>query len=258
MKKVEEKVEEKKEVKKIKKEDLKKNYQLSLEEMLKAGVHFGHKSFRWNPKMEPYVFGVRGGVHIIDLEKSLDLFQKALDFTEGVIKKNGQILIVGTKKQVKDLVKETAGEIKMPYVNERWIGGTFTNFKIILKRIKYLVETTEGLEKGKYSDLTKLERLKLKKETSRLEEKIGGLRLMTRTPEVIFILDIKKDEIAIKEARKAGVTIIGLVDSNCDPNLVDYPIPANDDAISSLRYILGVFQERINKIQKNTLSESKK
>lgn len=252
------KVEEKKEVKKAKEGNLKKDYQLSLEEMLKAGVHFGHKSFRWNPKMEPYVFGVRGGVHIIDLEKSLDLFQKALAFAEEVVKKDGQILIVGTKKQAKDLVSEAADEIKMPYVNERWIGGTFTNFKVILKRIKYLAETTEGLEKGKYSDLTKLERLKLKKESKRIEEKIGGLALMTKIPEAIFVLDIKKDEIAIKEAKKAGVTIIGLVDSNCNPNLIDYPIPANDDAISSLRYILGVFQGRIEEVQKNKMSKTKK
>jgi small subunit ribosomal protein S2 len=258
MKKVEEKKEKKEGKKEIKKDDLKKDYQLSLEEMLKAGVHFGHRSFRWNPKMEPYVFGVRGGVHIIDLEKSLDLFQKALDFAEEVVKKDGQILIVGTKKQAKDLVRATADEIRMPYVNERWIGGTFTNFKVILKRIKYLSETTEGLEKGKYSELTKLERLKLKKEASRIEEKIGGLALMTKIPEVIFVLDIKKDEIAIKEAKKAGVKIIGLVDSNCDPNLVDYPIPANDDAISSLRYILGVFQGKIKEVQENKLSKTKK
>lgn len=252
------KVEEKKKKKEVKKDDLKKDYQLSLEEMLKAGVHFGHKSFRWNPKMEPFVFGVRGGVHIIDLEKSLELFKKALTFLEEVVKKDGQVLIVGTKKQAKDLVKATSDEIKMPYVNERWIGGTFTNFKIILKRIKYLSEITEGLEKGKYSDLTKLERLKLKKEANKIEEKIGGLKLMTKIPEVIFILDIKKDEIAIKEAKRTGVTIVGLVDSNCDPNLVDYPIPANDDAISSLRYILGVFQGRINEIQKNKLSKTEK
>lgn len=234
-------------------------YQLSLEAMLKAGVHFGHKKSRWNPKMKQFLFGVRNGIHIIDLEKTKDEFQKALDYMGQVVEKNGTILIVGTKKQAKDLVKAVAERIEMPYVNERWLGGTFTNFSTITKRVKFLVETKDQLEKGKLNDLTKLERLKLQKELDKLEEKMGGLVSMKRIPEVMFVLDIKKDENAIKEAKKEGVKVIGLVDSNCDPSLVDYAIPANDDALSSLKYIMGVFLKKALEV-KTTLpvAEDKK
>lgn len=224
-------------------------YQLSLEAMLKAGVHFGHKKARWNPKMKQYLFGVRNGIHIIDLEKSKEMFQKALDFIGETVQKNGSILIVGTKKQAKDLVRAVAERAEMPYVNERWLGGTFTNFPTITKRVKFLVESREGLEKGRFNDLTKLERLKLQKELDKMEEKMGGLVSMKRIPDVIFVLDIKKDELAIKEAKKSGVKVVALVDSNCDPTVVDYPIPANDDALSSLKYILGVFLKKVLEVK---------
>lgn len=227
-------------------------YQLSLEAMLKAGVHFGHKKSRWNPKMKQYIFGVRNGIHIIDLEKTKEQFQKALDYMGQTMEKSGTILIVGTKKQAKDLVKAVAEKIEMPYVNERWLGGTFTNFPTITKRVKFLVESRENLEKGKLTDLTKLEKLKLQKELDKLEERMGGLTTMKRIPEVMFVLDIKKDEIAIKEAKKLGVKIVGLVDSNCDPTIVDYAIPANDDALSSLKYVMGVFLKKALEV-KNAL-----
>jgi small subunit ribosomal protein S2 len=220
-------------------------YQLNLESMLKAGVHFGHKKSRWNPKMKQYLFGVRNGIHIIDLERTKEMFQKALDYMGEISQKNGMILIVGTKKQAKDLVRAVAERVEMPFVNERWLGGTFTNYNTIAKRVKYLVDGKEGLEKGRFNDLTKLERLRLHKELEKMEERMGGLVPMKRLPEAILVLDIKKDEIAIKEAKKAGVKVIALVDSNCDPTTVDYPIPANDDALSSLKYMMGVILKRI-------------
>ncbi|MDA3814983.1 MAG: 30S ribosomal protein S2 [Patescibacteria group bacterium] len=235
----------------------KEDCELSLERLLKAGVHFGQKKSRWNPKMDNYLFGVRNGIHIIDLEKSLEMYEKALKVLEEIVKKNGKIMIVGTKQHAKELVRKVGEELKMPYVNERWIGGTFTNFGVISKRIKYLEDNREGLEKGKFSYLTKLERLKLTKELDGLEVKIGGLLGMRKIPEAVFILDINKDKIALKEARKAGVKIVGLVDSNSNPDLVDYAIPANDDAISSLKYILEVFLCRIIKAGKTENTENK-
>lgn len=224
--------------------------ELSLEKLLKAGVHFGQKKSRWNPKMGNYIFGVRNGIHIINLEKTLELFEKALKEIENIVANGGKVMVVGTKKQAKELVKKAGEELKMPYVNERWIGGTFTNFSVISKRIKYFEENRDALEKGRFSYLTKLEKLKLKKELDDLEEKMGGLLTMKKIPEAIFVLDINKDSIALKEAKKAGVKIFGIVDSNSNPDLVDFPIPANDDAISSLKYILEVFLCRTLKAQK--------
>ena len=160
------------------------------------------------------------------------------------------ILLVGTKKQAKELIKSVADKAEIPYVNERWLGGTFTNFDIIKKRIKYLVNTKEALDKGKMSNLTKLERHKLNKKCDKIEEKMGGLERMTRTPDLVIILDINKDEIALKEAKYAGIKVIGLVDSNSDPTKVDFPIPANDDAVSALKYVLGVFLKRILEAKK--------
>jgi len=224
--------------------------ELSLEGMLKAGMHFGHKKARWNPKMKSYIFGLRQGVHIINLEKSLDCLKKALFFVEELIAKDGQILFVSTKKQAKDLVFAIAEETEMPYVNQRWLGGTFTNFGDIFSRIKYLLNTKADIEAGKFSELTKLERLRLKKELEKLEEKVGGLSRMKKIPEAIFVLDIKKDMTAIREARKKGVKIVGIVDTNSDPGLVDFPIPANDDALSSLNYVLKIFAQSILEAKK--------
>ncbi len=229
--------------------------ELSLERLLKAGVHFGQKKSRWNPKMGVYLFGVRNGIHIINLEKTLEMFEKALKELEEIVGKGGKVMIVGTKKQAKELVGKVGEELRMPYVNERWIGGTFTNFGVISKRIKYLEENRDGLEKGRFSYLTKLERLKLTKELDGLQEKIGGLSVMKKIPEAILILDINKDKIALKEARKAGVKIFGIVDSNSNPDLVDFAIPANDDAISSLKYMLEVFLCRMIKAGKSSVEK---
>lgn len=223
------------------------NYELSLEAMIKAGVHFGHKKAYWNPKMSEYIFGVRNGVHIIDLEKSLELFEKALKYIDEIAEKKGMILIVGTKNQAKQLVKEVAERMGMPYVNDRWLGGTFTNFNFIKNRIRFLINNTDALEKGRLNNLTKLERNKLQKKLTRIDSRMGGLVKMTRIPDAVIILDINKELDAVKEAQKTGVKIIGLVDSNSNPDLVDYAIPANDDAVSSLKYILGVIAGRMSK-----------
>ena len=223
------------------------NYELSLEAMLKAGVHFGHKKAYWNPKMSEYIFGVRNGVHIIDLEKSLELFEKALKFIDEIAEKKGMILIVGTKNQAKQLVKDVAEGMNMPYVNDRWLGGTFTNFNFIKNRIRFLINNTDALEKGRLNNLTKLERNKLQKKLVRMDSRMGGLVKMTRLPDAVLVLDVNKDLDTVKEAQKVGVKIIGLLDSNSNPDVVDYGIPANDDAVSSLKYILGVIASRMNK-----------
>ncbi len=243
---------------KEKKTEVKDKYDLSLEAMLKAGVHFGHKKSRWNPKMEKYIFGLRNGVHIIDLEKALPLLEKALERLDEVTKKNGRILIVGTKKQAKDVVKRTAEKMGASYVNDRWLGGTFTNFKVLRKRAKYFIEMTDALEKGKLAKLTKLERNKIQKKLDRIEEKMGGIINMKELPDIVIALDVHKDEAAIKEARKAGIDIIGLVDTNSDPAMVEYPIPANDDALSSIKYFLGVFLKRTLEQAPKKQAEEKK
>jgi small subunit ribosomal protein S2 len=223
------------------------NYELSLEAMLKAGVHFGHKKAYWNPKMAEYIFGVRNNVHIIDLEKSLYLFKKALKFIDEIVEKNGMILVVGTKNQAKKLVKDVAEEINMPYVNDRWLGGTFTNFNFIKNRIRFLVNNTDALKKGRLNNLTKLERNKLQKKLNRIDSRMGGLIKMTRLPDAVIVLDVNKDIDTVREAKKVGVKIIGLLDSNSNPDVVDYGIPANDDAISSLKYILNIISGHIAK-----------
>jgi len=230
---------------KEKKNSSDEKFNLSMEAMLKAGLHFGHKKARWNPKTKNYIFGVRNGIQIIDLEKTLQLFQKALDFIEEIVKKDGQILVVGTKKQAKQLVRDVAEKGGMPYVNERWLGGTFTNFKVISKRINYLIDTEEALEKGKLAGMTKLEKNKLEKKLEKIEQKMGGLKTMKGLPSAVFVLDVIKDRVVVKEAQKAKIKVIGLVDTNSDPDGIDYPIPANDDALSSLRYVLGVFLKKI-------------
>ncbi len=222
-------------------------YELSLELMLKAGVHFGHKKAYWNPKMSEYIFGVRNGVHIIDLEKSLELFEKALKYIDEIVEKKGMILVVGTKNQAKQLVTDVAEGMNMPYVNDRWLGGTFTNFNFIKNRIRFLVNNTDALEKGRLNNLTKLERNKLQKKLVRMDSRMGGLVKMTRLPDAVLVLDVNKDLDTVKEAQKVGVKVIGLLDSNSNPDVVDYGIPANDDAVSSLKYILGVIASRMNK-----------
>lgn len=223
----------------------KTDFNIDTEEMAKTGLHFGHRTSRVHPKMKPYLFGVRNTVHFIDLEKTAEKFKEAADFIAQLISEGKILLLVGTKIQVKDLVKTTAEECDLPYICERWLGGTFTNFETIKKRIDYFKDLEKMKAEGELDKYTKREKIKIDKELEDLKKKIGGIKNLTQLPEAIFVLDMKKDALAIKEARKKGVKIIALADTNVDPTLADYPIPANDDAVSSVKYLLDKMKEVI-------------
>ncbi len=213
--------------------------EISLEAMVKKGVHFGHQKSRRNPKMDEYIFGTRKGINLIDLQKTEEKLREALEFI-GKLKSEGkEILFVGTKKQIKDIVRSAAIFCNMPYVVERWLGGTFTNYKIIRGRAKYLKDLKETIEKGEAKKYTKFEQMKMQEELEKLELKMGGIKDMKELPGAVFVTDIKENDLAIKEAKKAGIPVVALADTNVDPKLVEYPIPANDDAISSVRLLLS-------------------
>ncbi len=218
----------------------------SLLDMLKAGVHFGHQTSKWHPKMEPFIFTARNGVHIIDLEKTVKYLDRALDFIRQQAAAGSDILLVATKKQARPIVKAAAEELKLPYVVEKWVGGTFTNFKTISQLIRKLERLEAQKEKGEWARYTKKEQLKLERDYERLLEKVGGIRTLKKIPEVMFVIDIKEEKTAVAEARKVGVPIVAVVDTNVDPTLVDYPIPANDDAVRSIEMIVGLVKEAIN------------
>jgi len=227
-----------------------------LEAMLKAGVHFGHIKARRHPKMEEYVHTTRNGINIIDLEKTSEKLEAALKFLTGVKKKNKQILFVATKKQARDLTKSLAVRLHQPFVVERWLGGTFTNFPVIHARSEYLKTNQEKLEKGEFQMYTKLERLRIAEESEKLEHSVGGIKNMNELPGAVFIADVKESGIVIREARKAGIPIVGVVDTNADPSVIDYPIPANDDAISSLRYLLARVGQELSKVEEKGAPEA--
>jgi small subunit ribosomal protein S2 len=222
------------------------NINLDIEEMAKAGLHFGHATSKFHPKMTPYVFGVRNGIHIIDLEKTKEKLKEALKFIQQLVAENKILLVVGTKFQIKDLVKDFAKEFGFPYVTERWLGGTFTNFPVIKQRCEYLKELEQKLQNQELMEkYTKKERKEMEKKLQKLETKFGGIKNLERLPDAVFIIDMKKDELAVKEARRKGVKIIAISDTDSDPTLADYPIPANNDAISSVKYILEKVREAI-------------
>ena len=225
--------------------------ELSLPEMLKAGVHFGHRNSRWNPKMKPFIFGTRNNIHIIDLEKTLPLLQKAIDFLRSVVENGGKILFVGTKPQARQLVAAAARETDMPYVTNRWLGGTFSNFNEIKRRIRYLNDQEDLEKSGDFKKYTKYEQSQIRKEIARMNEKMGGIKKMEKMPQAVFLIDIKENALAVKESQGAGIPTIAIVDTNTDPTLVDFPIPANDDATSSLKYILAIVVKNIVETKKN-------
>lgn len=219
----------------------------ALEEMMKAGVHFGHRTSRWHAKMEPYIFTSRNNVHIIDLEKTREKMDEALVFLEKLKKEKKIILFVGTKPSAKDIVKETAQACGMPYISERWIGGLLTNFEVISQRLKHFRDLIQKQETGELKKYTKKERHDFGVEQRRLEQKFGGVRQMTKRPDALFVVDVHKEKGAVKEAAAKEIPVVGICDSNADPSYVDYPIPANDDAISSLKLLLGVVKEALEK-----------
>ncbi len=227
-----------------------KGFNISLEEMAEAGLHFGHRTSRVHPKMKPYIYGMRNTIHIIDLNKTVEKFKEALKFIQKLISENKILLLIGTKVQIKDLVKNIAVDCNLPYVNERWLGGTLTNFGIIKQRIEYFKELERKKEARELEKYTKKERADIDKELKKLENKFGGIKKLEKVPDAVFIIDIRKDILVIREARKKGIKIIGIADTNVDPCLVDYPIPANDDAISSVKYILEKVKEVILKARK--------
>lgn len=210
-----------------------------------AGLHFGHRVSRLHPKMKPYVSGIKNNVHIIDLEKTEKEFQKALDFISKLASEGKTILFVGTKIQVKQFVKNSAQASNMPYVIERWLGGTFTNFETIVKRVQYFKELENKKATGELEKYTKKERSLFDKELEILRKKFEGVKNMAKLPDAVLILDVRKDITCAREAKRKGIKIVGVIDTNVDPNLADYPIPANDDAISSVKYILEKVSETI-------------
>ncbi len=218
-----------------------------MEEMAEAGLHLGHKTSKVHPNMKPFIYGMRNYIHIIDLEKTKEKLDEALNFINKIISDGEKVLFVGTKVQLKSIVKEAAKECDLPHITERWLGGTFTNFSTIKKRIDYFKELREKRKKGELEKYTKKERAEFDKEIADLETKFGGLVDLEGLPAAIFIADTANNISAVKEAKKKGVKVIAITDTNTDPTLVDYPIPANDDAISSVKYILEKVKETVVK-----------
>ncbi|MFL5825334.1 MAG: 30S ribosomal protein S2 [Thermoleophilaceae bacterium] len=212
--------------------------QVGIRELLEAGVHFGHQTRRWNPKMRRFIFGERGGIHIIDLEQTEQLLKKAQDFAGDIASRGGTILFVGTKKQARDAVKEAATAAGMPYIDQRWLGGLLTNFQTISKRIKRLHDLTDWTENGTLELLPTRERIGAIAERDKLEVNLGGVRNLQRPPDAVFVVDLKTEVIGVREAQRLRIPIIGLVDTNVDPDPVTYPIPGNDDAIRSCKVIV--------------------
>ena len=207
---------------------------ITLEEMLQAGVHFGHQTKYWNPKMENHIFGVRDKIHIINLEHTVEMIKPAMKFIESVAAKNNKILFVGTKRTATDIIKNEAIRCSMPYVNERWLGGMLTNYKTIRSSITRLENLLRQKEDGTFNKLTKKEGLKIQRDIDRLQKSIGGVTEMGGLPDALFIIDVKREAIAVSEASKMGIPIIGIVDSNSNPEGIDYVIPGNDDSIRSI------------------------
>lgn len=227
-------------------EEEKISIDIDVEELGKAGLHFGHSASKRHPNMEPYIDGVKGEVHILDLTKTAEKLEQALVFLAEEKKKGKSIMIVGTKPQTEQIVKDTAKEHNLPYITYRWIGGFITNFNEVKKRIEHLNDLLKKRKAGEFDKYTKKEQLEIDREIEKLEKKFGGVRELTSTPDIMFCLNMDKDEIAIEEAKQRDIKIVAVCDTNCDPMEVDYPIPANDDAISSIKLILDKFDEIIS------------
>ncbi|SFJ22887.1 30S ribosomal protein S2 [Thermoflavimicrobium dichotomicum] len=218
---------------------------VTMKQLLEAGVHFGHQTRRWNPKMSKYIFTERNGIYIIDLQKTVKMMEQAYNFVRDLAAQDATVLFVGTKKQAQEAVKEEAERCDMFYVNHRWLGGTLTNFQTIRKRIERLHELERMEEDGTFDVLPKKEVILLKKEKARLEKFLGGIKNMKKLPDAIFIIDPRKERIAVAEARKLNIPIIAIVDTNCDPDEVDYVIPGNDDAIRAVRLFTSKIADAI-------------
>ena len=220
--------------------------QITMSDMLKAGLHFGHQTRRWNPKMKQFILTQRNGIHIINLFKSLDMIDKAYDFIKTTVAHNGTVLFVGTKKQAQEAIANQATRVNMPYVSERWLGGMLTNFQTVSKRVNRLKE----LEEMDFTDvhgsgLTKKELLLLEREKDKLNKQLGGIRNMNRTPSAMFVVDVNKEALAVEEAHKLGIPVVAIVDTNADPESVEYPIAANDDAIRGIELLTSLMADAV-------------
>jgi len=218
---------------------------ISMKQLLEAGVHFGHQTRRWNPKMDRYIFTERNGIYIIDLQKTVKKVDEAYNFVKSVAAEGGTMLFVGTKKQAQDSVKEEAERCGNFYINQRWLGGTLTNFSTIQKRIDRLKQLEKWQEDGTFEVLPKKEVIILRKEMDRLEKFLGGIKGMKGLPSALFVIDPRKERIAVAEARKLGIPIVGIVDTNCDPDEIDYVIPGNDDAIRAVKLLTAKMADAI-------------
>ncbi|HKB88562.1 MAG TPA: 30S ribosomal protein S2 [Patescibacteria group bacterium] len=223
---------------------------VSLEDLVNAGAHFGHQTKRWNPKMGEYLYGSDNGVHIFDLTKTKPLIEEALEFLAKSVKEGKTVLLLGTKKQIKDKVAEVGEELGIPYVNERWLGGTISNFYQMQKSLKKMEEMAENMASGFYNKNTKKERLLIDREITRLQRFFGGVKILKGVPDVLFVIDTKREAGAVHEANARKVPVIGIVDSNSDPDAIDYPIPMNDDASKALEYMLELFKATVSEAQK--------
>jgi len=237
--------------------------QISMKQMLEAGVHFGHQTKRWNPKMKPYIFGARNGIYIIDLQKTVRLFKTAYQFIQDTVADGDKVLFVGTKKQAQDAIKEESLRSDQYFVNNRWLGGMLTNFSTIKMSIDRLKKIEAMVADGTIEQYTKKEALQIEREQEKLEKNLGGIKNMTKLPGAIFIVDPKKEAIAVQEANKLGIPVVAVVDTNCDPDNIDYVIPGNDDAIRAIRLFASKMAEACiegaqrNKDKKQTAAEGK-
>ena len=219
---------------------------VTMRQLLESGVHFGHQTRRWNPKMKRFIFTERNGIYIIDLQQSLDFIDRAYEFIKETVAHGGSVLYVGTKKQAQEAIAEQARRVGMPFVNQRWLGGMLTNFTTVYKRLQRLKELEEiDFDDVAGSSLTKKELLHLKREKDKLERSLGGIRDMSRVPSALWVVDTKKEHIAVSEARKLGIPVIAILDTNCDPDEVNYPIPGNDDAIRSVALLTRVVADAV-------------
>jgi small subunit ribosomal protein S2 len=222
---------------------------IGVKELLEAGVHFGHQTKRWNPKMKPFIYDARNGIHIIDLSKSLAQLEKACEFLAKTVTKGGKVLFVGTKKQAQQAVKETAKECNQYFVVERWLGGTLTNFQTVKKSLARLREIEKMEADGSINNYVKQEQAVIRREAARLVKYFDGIRTLDKNPGAMFVVDVKREHNAVAEARKLGIPVVAITDTNADPDLVDYPIPGNDDAIRSVRMILATVAQIVTRAQ---------
>jgi small subunit ribosomal protein S2 len=218
---------------------------ISMKALLETGVHFGHRTRRWNPKMKPYIFTERNGVHIIDLQQTIAALEQFSKLVQDTVSAGGSVLFVGTKRQAQDTIPQEAERCEMPYVSQRWLGGTLTNWRTIRQRIDYLLNLEARRDRGDFERLTKKEALGLQRQIEKLNNRLGGVKQMRDLPDLLYVVDVRRETTAVKEANKLGIPVIAIVDTNCDPDMIDYVIPANDDAIRAIKLITSLMADAV-------------